>query len=82
MRTEEFRQLVEEKKLVIASDWGSRFVITLHIDTGRGTHIESEIVEYQPAEFAMRSSEACSRDIEAIHARLVKTATEKLRLST
>jgi hypothetical protein len=81
MRAEEFKKLVEDAKLTTLSDWSCRFVVGLQINLGRDVHVESEAIEYQPAEFAGLTTERARSQIEMVRQRLVKAATEKLRIA-
>lgn len=81
MKAEEFKALIEAANLITLSDWSSRFVIGLQIATAYDVHVESEAMEYLPAEFSQLTRDRAASQIEAVRLRLVKSATEKLRIA-
>jgi len=78
MKTDEFEQLIQSAGLAVLSSWTSYFVVALQVPTGRGTHIESERMEYQPSEFAMLCRERAQAQIEVARKRLSEAAMAKL----
>jgi hypothetical protein len=79
MKTNEFVELVKAAKLDTSEQHAPQFVIALSIATGYDTHVETETLIYEPAEFSQLTTDRAQSQIEMVRKKLVKAATEKLR---
>lgn len=77
MKLEEFESLVQAAGLNLLSKYAPRFLLSLHVSTPWGTRVQCDVLEWQPAEFAMLTPERAEAQIAACKKRLERAAKTK-----